>query len=107
MIALEAMLAGAADVSITIADGWISVCSDVDWLSDVGAGAFSRFIDFEPVSPNGVTAEFLPIVFSRSVVTMARVRRTIIKGTSRGPLTLLSDEWKRVVDFEIESSEVE
>ncbi len=101
MIALEAMLAGAEDVRISVLEGWIRVCADVDWLQGIEAEAFRGFAPLKPGSPNGVTSEFFPVVFSTSVVTATRTEARLIKGDSAGPLDALDDAWARVVAFEV------
>ncbi|WP_410568688.1 hypothetical protein [Amycolatopsis sp. cmx-4-61] len=101
MIALEAMLAGAQDVRVSVIGGWIRVCADVDWLHGIEAEAFSGFAPFEPGPPNGVTSEFFPVVFSTSVVTATRSEVRILKGDSAGPLDGLDGDWERVVAFEV------
>ncbi|GLY67235.1 hypothetical protein [Amycolatopsis taiwanensis] len=101
LIALEAMLAGAEDVRVHVADGWICVYSDVDWLAGLAADAFSGFVPFKPGGPNGVTSEFLPVVFSRCVATAVRDGARIVKGDSLGPLSDPNSGWNRAVAFEV------
>lgn len=107
MIALEALLAGAEDVRIHVVDGWIYICSEKDWLAGIEVNAFSGLAPFRPGGPNGVTAEFLVVVFSRSVATLASGEGRIVKGDSLGPLNALGSDWGRAIAFEIEASEVE
>ncbi|RSM47835.1 hypothetical protein DMA12_07650 [Amycolatopsis balhimycina DSM 5908] len=101
MIVLEAILSGAEDVRIDVADGWICVYADVDWLHGIEAKAFSGFAPFTAGGPNGATAEFFPVVFSTSVVTATRSEVRLIKGDSVGPLGGLGGGWERVVAFEV------
>ncbi|SFW90166.1 hypothetical protein [Amycolatopsis australiensis] len=101
MIVLEAILAGAGDVRVEVADGWICVCADVDWLQGIEAEAFSGFAPFTAGGPNGVTSEFFPVVFSASVATAKRSEVRLVKGASAGPLGGLGGSWERVVAFEL------
>jgi hypothetical protein len=99
MIALEAMLCGAEDVRVKVADGWICVYADVDWLEGIEASAFSGFAPFTPGGPNSVTAEFFLVVFSAAVATATREGARPVKGDSPGPLDKLGGDWKRAVAF--------
>ena len=107
MIALEAMLAGATDVHVRVVDGWIYVSADVDWLAGVETEAFEGFPRFNPGGPNGVTSEFFLVIFSRSVVTVARSGARAIKGDSLGPLEIPIGAAGRTVAFEIAAAESE
>lgn len=101
MIVLEAILSGAEDVRIEVADGWICVRADVDWLHGIEEKAFSGFAPFTAGGPNGATAEFFPVVFSTSVVTATRSAVRLIKGDSVGPLDGSDRGWARVVAFTV------
>jgi hypothetical protein len=101
MLVLEAVLGGAEDVQIKVADGWICVGADVDWLQGLAAEAFTGFAPFTAGGPNGVTSEFFPVVFSPSVATATRSGVQLIKGASVGPLAGSGDRWERVVAFEL------
>jgi len=45
MLVLEAVLGGAEDVQIKVADGWICVGADVDWLLTTDQEATSPPVD--------------------------------------------------------------
>lgn len=101
MIALEAMLSGATDVRICRVDEWLCIQADIDWLAGKEGEIFLRLLPFLEGGPNGVTSEYFPMVFSRSVATAVRGSVRSLKGASLGPLNEMAGDWMRVVAFEI------